>query len=62
MRNKMPKGEHVWSKTIDRIKVMIHKEGNKFVAYVDGDKLDSYQSQKDAEKSITQFLKQFKGS
>ena len=61
MRNKMPAGEHVWGKTIDGVKVMVHKDGSKFVAYIDGDKLDSYKTQEEAKKTITQFLKQFKG-
>ncbi len=38
---------------------MIHKDKGKVVAYVDGDKLDSYNSQKEAEKAATQFVKQF---
>ena len=36
-------------------KVEIKKEGSKFVAYVDGDKLDAFHSQKDAEESIRDF-------
>jgi hypothetical protein len=39
---------------------MIHKDKGKFVAYVDGDQLDVYKSQKEAEKAATQFVKQFK--
>ena len=55
----MPPGEHVRDFKVDRVPVMIHKEKGKFVTYVDGDKLDSYNSQKEAEKAGTQFVKQF---
>jgi hypothetical protein len=44
---------------VDRIAVMIHKDKGKFVAYVDGDRLDAYRTQKEAEKAATQFVKQF---
>tara|TARA_R110000772_G_scaffold262601_1_gene381697 strand:+ start:2433 stop:2642 length:210 start_codon:yes stop_codon:yes gene_type:complete len=59
LRNKMPPGEHVSSFKIDRILVMVHKDKGKFIAHVDGDRLDAYNSQKDAEKAATQFVKQF---
>lgn len=59
LRKKMPPGDHVSDFKVDRIAVMIHKDKGKFVAYVDGDKLDSYRSQKEAEKAATQFVKQF---
>jgi len=59
LRNKMPPGEHVSGFKVDRIPVMVHKDKGKFVAYVDGDKLDVYRSQKEAEKAATQFVKQF---
>ena len=36
---------------------MIHKDLGKFVAYVDGDRLDAYDSQKEAEKAATEFVK-----
>jgi len=32
------------------VKAMIHKERNGFVAYIDGDRLDLYKTQKEAEK------------
>ena len=59
LRKKMPPGDHVSSFKVDRIAVMIHKDKGKFVAYVDGDRLDSYRTQKEAEKAATQFVKQF---
>jgi hypothetical protein len=59
LRKKMPPGEHISDFKVDRIQVMIHKDKGKFVAYVDGDKLDSYKSQREAEKAATTFVKQF---
>ena len=59
LRRKMPPGEHVKDFKVNRVPVMIHKDKGKFVAYVDGDRLDVYQSQKEAEKAATQFVKQY---
>lgn len=33
----------------------IVKNGNKYVAYIDGDKLDIFKSEKEAEKAIKDF-------
>lgn len=60
LRNKMPPGEHVSDKRIDGFQVMIHKDKGKFIAYVDGDVLDSYRTKAEADKAATQFIKQFK--
>lgn len=60
LRKKMPPGEHVFDKRVDGFQVMVHKDKGKFVAYVDGDKLDVYKTQKEAEKAATLFVKQFK--
>lgn len=38
-------------------KVEIKKEGSKFVAYVDGDKLDSFRNAEEAEKAVKDFAK-----
>jgi len=51
----------VYNKKISRIPVKIEKKSNKFIAYVDGDKLDTYTSQKEAEKMAAEFVKQYKG-
>lgn len=51
----------VFKKTINRIPVEIKKQGSKFVAIVDGDKLDSYKSQQEAERMAAEFIKQYKG-
>lgn len=55
------KGNVVFQKKVDGVDTMVTKDGSKFIAFIDGDKLDSYSSQKEAEKSIIQFLKQYKG-
>lgn len=60
LRRKMPPGEHLKDFKVDRVPVMIHKDKGKFVAYVDGDKLDVYKSQAEAEKAATQFVKQYR--
>jgi len=51
----------IFNKKIDRIPVKIQKRGNKFVAYVDGDMLDTYSSEKEARKMAATFIKQYKG-
>jgi hypothetical protein len=60
-RAKMPPGQHVSSMKVDKNQVMIHKDKGKFVAYIDGEKLDSYSSQKEAERMAQEFIKQYKG-
>lgn len=59
--NRHPSGKMVFNKKIDRIPVMIHKEVSGFVVYIDGDRLDSYKNQREAEKMAKQFVKQLKG-
>jgi len=56
-----PSGEMVFDKKIDRIPVMIHKEKAGFVVYIDGDRLDAYKTQPQAEKMAKEFVKQYKG-
>ena len=51
----------VFKKKIDRVPVEIKKQGTKFVVHVDGDKLDSYKSQQEAERMAKEFIKQYKG-
>jgi hypothetical protein len=53
----MPAGQHVYSAKLNKHDIMIHKEKNKFVAYIDSEKLDSYNSLEDAKKATTQFIK-----
>ena len=40
----MPPGEHVYDGKVGKHKIMIHKEKNKFVAYIDMEKLDTFNS------------------
>ena len=61
LTGRKPEGKMVFNKKMKGIKVMIHKEKNGFVAYIDGDRLDVYKSQKEAEKAINEFMKQYKG-
>ena len=56
----MPPGEHVFDTKINRIELMIHKEKGKFVTYIDGDRLDAYRTQKEAEKAGRLFIKQYR--
>jgi len=56
-----PIGKTVFDKKINRVPVKIHNEKNKFVVYIDGDRLDAYNSQKEAEKAANEFMKQYKG-
>jgi len=55
-------GEVVFNKKVNRIPVKIVKDdklGNMpFVVYIDGDRLDAFKSQKDAEKSAMKVVKE----
>ena len=46
----MPPGDHVFDKKVNRHQVMVHKNKGKFDVYIDGDKLDTFNSQREAEK------------
>ena len=59
--NKMPPGKHVFAKKISGVNLMIHKTGTKFTVYIDGEKLDSFPSHREAERVGTQFAKELKG-
>ena len=61
LAGRKPSGQVVMNKKIDRIPVKITKEMNKFVVYIDNDRLDAYRSQKEAEKMAKEFVKQYKG-
>lgn len=61
LAGRKPKGEVVFDKKVKRIPVLITKEptGNlPFVVYIDGDRLDAFKSQKDAERSAMQVVKE----
>ena len=57
-KKKMPAGEHVFDKKVNRHSVMIHKDNKGFTVYIDSDKLDTYRSQKEAEKMGVAFAKE----
>jgi len=41
---------------IGKYKAEIKKQGNKFVAFLDGEKFDSFRSMRDAEKALKDFV------
>jgi hypothetical protein len=41
---------------LGQYKVSVNKDGTKFVAYIDGDKFDSFKSVSDAESAIKDFV------
>lgn len=55
----VPDGTKVMSKKINKHMVSVYKNEKGFTVYVDGDKLDTYKTKRDAEKSATQFAKEF---
>ena len=59
--NRQPSGQNVFDKKIDRVPVKINKEKAGFVVYIDGDRLDAYKNQREAEKMAKQFVKTYKG-
>ena len=61
LAGRKPIGKVVFDKKINRVPVKIHNEKNKFVVYIDGDRLDAYNSQREAEKAANEFMKQYKG-
>ena len=61
LTGRKPEGKIVFNKKMKGVKVVIHKERNGFVTYIDGDRLDLYKTQKEAEKAANEFMKQYKG-
>lgn len=59
--SKHPSGKMTFDKKINGVPVMIHKQKNDFVVFIDGDELDRYSSQAEAEKMAKEFVKQYKG-
>jgi len=41
---------------LGKYKAEIKKQGNKFVAFLDGEKFDSFKSMRDAEKALEDFV------
>lgn len=46
----------VKSYRIGKYKAAIHKDGSKFIAHLDGDKFDTFNSVKEAEKAMKDFV------
>ena len=57
---KKPKGKIVFNKKIDRVPVIITKGTKGFDVHIDGDFLDTFKSQKEAEKTATTVVKELK--
>jgi len=55
------KGQKVYDKKVKGISIMVHKDQGRFITYVDGDRLDAYRNQKEAENAGLEFVKQYKG-
>ena len=60
LTGRKPEGQLMVNKKLGRIQVMIYKEKNGYVAYIDGDRLDSYRTKNEAEKAATEFVKVLK--
>jgi predicted transcriptional regulator len=54
----MPPGNHVFSKKVNKTNVMVHKDKKGFTVYIDGEKLDTYRNQREAEKMGVAFAKE----
>jgi hypothetical protein len=61
LAGRKPSNQSVFDKKIDGVPVKVTKELNGFVVYIDGDRLDSYKTQQQAEKMAKEFIKQYKG-
>lgn len=57
LTGRKPSGQLVVNKKLGKIQIMVYKDRNQYVAYVDGDRLDAYKSEKEAEKAATEFIK-----
>ena len=53
-----PKGDVVYNKKIGRVPVKISKDEKGFHLYIDGDMLDTFKSQKEAEKTAQTVVKE----
>lgn len=60
LTGRKPEGEIVSNFKVDRVHVQIRKERFGYTAYVDGDRLDRYTSQSQANRAATQFVKQYR--
>jgi maltooligosyltrehalose synthase len=58
LAGRKPEGKVVFKKTIKKIPVLVTQGKDSFVAYVDGDHLDHYDSLNDAKKAIDNVIKE----
>lgn len=58
LRQRLTEKKSVYSKKIGKVPVEVYKVGSKFDAYVDGDKLDTYKSEKEAIEMAKEFVKE----
>lgn len=55
-----PQGKVVFDKKIDRIPVKIVKDKKGFTVHIDGDMLDTFKTQAEAEKTAKTVIKELK--
>jgi len=55
-----PKGKVVFNKKIDKVPVKITKDPKGFTVHIDGDLLDTFKSQKEAEKTAQTVVKELR--
>lgn len=55
---KKPKGDVVFKKKMGKVEVRITKDSKGFTAFVDGDRLDTFRSQSEAEKAAKTVVKE----
>ena len=60
LTGRKPEGQVVTNKKIGRIQILVYKERNGFVAYIDGDRLDVYKTKAEAEKAAMAMIKVLK--
>jgi len=58
LREASSKGKSVFKQKMNKITVEIMKDSKGFTAYVDGDKLDTFRSQSEAEKAAKTVVKE----
>ena len=58
IRKKSASGEVVYDKKIKRMPVKIMKDKDGYTAYIDGDRLDTYRSERDAKRGIDFAIKE----
>ena len=54
------KNKVVFNKKIDRVPVRIEKDSKGFTVYIDGDRLDTFKTQKEAEKTAQTVVKELR--